>query len=1212
MPTPTYFLPELNADFQAPEDHGDWMRPGRLDAMAGALRISNDQVEIDALKSLPDPWARPLIFGQALTSQEHVAKDSARAKWRGLLALLGLQNFYEKTYSIDLLITDLNDTTQGNRTFREVLRVLTPTEVLVETLDWDRTGVITIQALGDDRFTTGDHQAVGLMVPNCLVAPSRGAAKIKIPDVKWLRNGLRDPFEVANDPKEADGDLPMEQWAALYDYLGRLFALLNSPQVSTRGEKLRDELALFARDCKTMVERSGGMTAEHDYEGSTRGLPADFYAPIMDAPKRPQIQYDQPSECEIELRGNNGITGAGGTIKGVLLHDEQLARHTLPKEAQNIRFWNDHMLGSLSQRGTMSAVERDVRREGYLIITPEDLLTSKLTRLAGGAKVPQHSLEWDSFLLPISPLVLFIYDREDLSEKLKISDRGDRIEVRLEVPIINSAKGARAHSHLIIKEYAAADVIDEGLSDDFILWPDVGRSNWPWNFLRMSHSPGFQLAPRFAASASSLAAIVKKRASGNEENAIELLQAIASDEDTLFESQEPFFNGIIGEMRGADNKLIAHRHRFKNLPAIISEQHLLPMGADALFFSADPNETGDTIPAGCMMLPERRSEERGGRVEIAIDFGTTNTVAYIKAGSDAERMEFKSRLMRPVSLRSASDDQFKKFAVELMPSQDTPVPFPTVQYVREFQMRADDPEQDARNSTYPGIDNNIFFLPDVKDPFDAAIEYDKRGQLKFNLKWTDDPLMRRYVHGFLRQIIMMSSVEVMARGYSLKDVQWHFSYPQAWNRPRATNFQNLLKQVWREIYEPIVGREVTADQALSFETEGGAALRYFTEGPGMANQAGNLIIMYDIGGGTTEIAIFWNDRVVWRSSFKLAGGDFFTSFMTDNISIFSHIQDRESGASSFNEALKANDIDTPDRNFVELYISQHSFDESFERSYTMFSDAEEGRALRDCALTALGGLFYYTGLALKNCLADGVFGEQDLKDLTLAFAGRGATFFRHLGDASDPESELGSVARIITDVALAKDDTECAASDDGKDDDDYWRDEGDDIVVTALFSPAPKHEVAFGMLCGEQQARRRARIETTPIGETITVRENKQTRELSPSDPVEDIAPGTDIEDLGWSEFENFIKVFGERTGISLNIAGGRGLGRREIGNLSRRQFEGTIRALERKEGNNPLGETLEIEPLFITRLRALVSILAENMAEKEQKVTVHHRESSW
>ncbi|MEM1194965.1 MAG: hypothetical protein AAGH57_02580 [Pseudomonadota bacterium] len=1207
---PTYFLPELNADFQAPEDHGDWMRPGRLDAMAGALRISNDQVEIDALKSLPDPWARPLIFSQALTAQIHVAKDSARRKWRGLLALLGLQRFYEKTYSIDLLITDLNDTDQGNRAFRDVLRVLAPTDVLVETLDWDRTGVITIQALGKDRFTTSDHHAIGLMVPNCLVAPSRGAAKITIPDVKWLRNGLRDPYEVANDPKEPDGDLPVEQWAALYDYLGRLFSLLNSPLVSTRGEKLRDELAMFAQDCMTMIERAGGSTHDHDYEGSVRGLPADFYAPVMDAPKRPVIEYDQPSECELQLRSDNGLTGPGGSIKGVLLNDEEIARHTLPKEVQNIRFWNDHMLGSLSQRGTMDAVERDVLREGYLIITPEDLLTSKLTRLAGGAKVPQHTLEWDSFLLPISPLVLFIYDRNDLAEKLTISDRGDRIEVRLDVPIINASKGGRAHTHTIIREYAASDVIDEGLSEDLILWPNVGRANWPWTFLRMSHNPGYQLAPRFAASSTSLAAIVHKRANANPENAIDLLQAIASNEDTLFERQEPFFNGIIGELRATDNSLIAQRHRFKNLTDIVSEQHLLPMGADALFFSADPNETGDAIPAGCLMLPERRSDERSGKVEIAVDFGTTNTVVYIKSSGDAERIEFKSRLMRPIALRTSSDDQFKKFAVELMPSADTQVPFPTVQYEREFQVRASDGENNARSSPYPGIDNNIFFLPDVEDPFGAAIEYDKSGKLKFNLKWTDDPEMRRYVHGFLRQIIMMSSVEVMAKGYTLRDVKWHFSYPQAWNRPRATNFHNLIKQVWREIYEPIVGREVTAEQALTFETEGGAALRYFTEGPGMANKAGNLIIMYDIGGGTTEIAIYWNDRVVWRSSFQLAGGDFFTSFMTENISIFSHIQDRQSGASSFNEALKANEIAKPDRNFVELYISQHSFDDSFERSYTMFSDADEGRALRDCALTALGGMFYYTGLALKNCLSEGIFSENALKDVTLAFAGRGATFFRHLGDASDPESELGSVARIITDVALAKDDDEADTEQEEKD--DRWDDSDEDIVITALFSSAPKHEVAFGMLCGQQQSRSRARIETTPLGETISVREGREIRELSACDAVEDISPNTEIESLGWSEFDKFIKVFGERTGIAIDIDGGGQDGRRDITNASKRQFASSIELLDKREGRNPLGETLEIEPLFITRLRVLVSILAENMAEKEQKVTVHHRESSW
>ena len=44
-----------------------------------------------------------------------------------------------------------------------------------------------------------------------------------------------------------------------------------------------------------------------------------------------------------------------------------------------------------------------------------------------------HSPDWENFLLPISPLVLFLMGREEINNKLTLSDRGDRYEVRLDL-----------------------------------------------------------------------------------------------------------------------------------------------------------------------------------------------------------------------------------------------------------------------------------------------------------------------------------------------------------------------------------------------------------------------------------------------------------------------------------------------------------------------------------------------------------------------------------------------------------------------------------------------------------------------------------------------------------------------------------------------------------------------------------------------------------
>lgn len=1043
---------------------------------------------------------------------------------------------------------------------------------------------------------------MGLLVPNCLVAPGRGARKLKVDDVPWLREGLRDPTVSA--------ELPGTQWSALYDWLGSLHDLLCLPEVAQRGAAMREEIRLFAQACESKLAAAGVEKRKPHYQGADAALPNPFYAPLLNTP---YPLDDGPSECIVNLPAPANLT-VNGTVSGFILADPAIADRTLQRAPQNVRVWGKHSLGSLDQRGARSAAIEGAQREGFLVLAPDDLFTAKLVHLNDKAKVNAHGLEWENFLLPISPLVLFMVKRDSLVAQLGIADRGDRFEVRLTIELKPAVPLARAPRHTIVKSYdKKTDVIFESIGEDLVLWPDKATSNWPWNFLRFSYNPALQLAPRFAASADSLAEIVQLRARRNRDEGIAVLRALSTPTDTVFERQDRFFQGNVGEMKSDAGKLIAYRFRFSQSADGIGEQHLLGFGADAVFFAADPDGRGDSIPAGCMILPERRTTQSQTRAEISVDFGTTNTVVYIKVGDETERMVFEERVTRPLAGRSAEQDQFAIDCVEFFPAAGVSTPFPTVMYQRQFDLAESGTLQAASSTTYHGTNDNIFFMPEVSDKFGFAIDRNDRKQLVFNLKWSKEAAERLMVQRFLRQIVLMSTIEAMAKGVSPARTRWHFSYPQAWKSPQIVNFRSYVSGAWQDIMQPILGGTTKPSDFIDYETEGAAALRYFT-GSEHLGQTSSLILMFDIGGGTTEIAIYLHEQTIWRGSFRIAGGDFFTQFFAANLDVIEKIRDDENQGTSFQDAVRrAGGRGKDSKDFVELYISQPHFDRNFSRSYPAFSDEPAGVALRNVAVVALSGLFYYAGMVLRNAVAKEKVKERDLSNITLAFAGRGSTFFRHLGDAEDNDSVLGQMAKIIPDVIR----TPAKSGDRVQEAPSRWAESGVRGHISALFSAYPKHEVARGMLPENGESSRQSTgkqskviLEDIPLGENVTLDTPDGRSTLISEQAVGNVVAGSHLVEIGDTEFSAFVDLLTLHVGLHIDLESQGGKAHREIENIARQEFTRALAALGRDGEQKEQAEgALEIVPPFISKLRQLVKILARGMEDRKKLVSVRNSE---
>ena len=1191
-----YNLPPLtNEKFADPDVTGVWEPSGRLDDMADSLIIAADSVGIDRLKSLPDPWARPLLFSQALMTKGHVAASDARDQWRGLLALLALRNFFKDSYALQVQTIDLADTNTGNPAFRRMLRQLLPRESISREADWTRIGIITFQKRSEDVFSTGEAKAIGLVVPNCLVAPAKGARKVRHADIPWMRDGLTDPVK-------ADG-MSGDHWVALHDYLGKLFLALNQPGLPEDAKFIRDQIRDFADACRAKMTEANVTPYELAYDNGTDNLPYPFYAPLNTIPRQPDVSRGPKSQVLLKMRPHDdGQPVAGGIAQGFVLVDPDLATRTLNRPPQDVRIWGNYTLRDAENPAILAKITEEAARDGYAVVTPDMLLTDKLTRINNDGRVDAHMKEWANFLLPISPVVLLLLGRENIGNQLRLNDRGDAYEVQLELDILPGTAREAGVTHHIVRRYSKKDeVASESINEDLIFWPNITQSSWPWTFMRYSFNPNYEMTPRFAVSGRSLADMITARAAQVHAGGIAVLNDLASSKDVVAERQDTFFSGDVGEMTDADGNLIMHRTAFADVQQAKGEQHILGRGAEALFFAADGDGQGGLVPAGCILLPRNTRPTQQGELHIAIDFGTTNTVVYMRVGRSPEKVSFARRVTRPFTHMAAESDQFARDCVEFFPAHEQPSPFPTVMKKRKFDLAGASSVQRMTSYPYHGMADTIFFMPEIDNKLKETLEMMDGNNLVFQLKWDTDPKVRRMVKRFLRQIILMASVESVDRGYLPENIRWHFSYPQAWKNTQANDFRSSATQAWREILGPITGPNARPADYLSFETEGAAALRYFVNGEEHAGQAGSMVAMFDIGGGTTEIALFRDEQTIWRSSFRIAGGHFFTRFLANNHDIFDEMGDTE-----FRRVMDQFGGDKSMQDMVELQVSQRDFDTRFAQSYTMFSDTDIGKGLRYSASTALAGLFYYTGLVLRKCLADGVITPRDVSDITIAFAGRGASFFRQLGDLTDRSSYLGQLSRIISDVALAALEDE-ESSDLGP---KNWKPSVSRI--TGLFSPQPKHEVANGMLCDPLDIASSLVTNATPAGEEMTVILDGERQALPSTSSIEALDKGVKLDILGDSEFLNFIELLRLRLGLDIGLDTKDGMAKREIDNKARRELNRNLGDLARDMDDEDAEDTQEIEPPFITKLRALVEIMSNPVHERQDMMTVRQRDAKW
>jgi hypothetical protein len=190
-------LPKLKANHnvQNINEPGKWAVRTRdaLDKVASGLKVDEVETEIN---SIPDMWARPMLFEMALLDLDHVLHNRILGEWRGLLAMIALKEvakldrFTTVPVKLPLVIKRKEGEPETDAMARDFLRTLSkllPGNSLATDTTWQTLYLFLYNG-----------KPVGMTSPTTLVATAADYLnRISSPDVAWY-NGthLNDPVPV--------------------------------------------------------------------------------------------------------------------------------------------------------------------------------------------------------------------------------------------------------------------------------------------------------------------------------------------------------------------------------------------------------------------------------------------------------------------------------------------------------------------------------------------------------------------------------------------------------------------------------------------------------------------------------------------------------------------------------------------------------------------------------------------------------------------------------------------------------------------------------------------------------------------------------------------------------------------------------------------------------------------------------------------------------
>jgi hypothetical protein len=363
---------------------------------------------------------------------------------------------------------------------------------------------------------------------------------------------------------------------------------------------------------------------------------------------------------------------------------------------------------------------------------------------------------------------------------------------------------------------------------------------------------------------------------------------------------------------------------------------------------------------------------------VGVDFGTSFTNIHVNKAGFGERLDLAMFTLNIIDTERNFDTNTDYFVPEVLaaPKNGHNPPMSTLLTIKGSYDTGETPE----------------FLSGARVYVPAFSGKAMDDHIKSDIKWSNP----KYLDAFLSSLIRLVSAH--AACYKVQKITWKASYPTAFSCSQVQRYQNAWIRAIdssKKASELEHSLGTDGDQGDAFKTESIAFSQYFVDRLG--EQIGYATCL-DIGGGTSDISIWKDLRLLHQLSVPFAGRDIFHNILAQNKQ---RIGDLFGIKDDSDRQSLLRDLDNSGDNF-NAFLDNHlrlKGDLILER----IRNGENTKLLkrfRGMLALAYAGIYYYIGLVLSY------LGEKEATPVYLG--GNGSRFVNWI----DPDGTFRDASEI--------------------------------------------------------------------------------------------------------------------------------------------------------------------------------------------------------
>lgn len=938
------------------------------------------------ISSIPDLWARPALYELALFNKEHYLHNRYLAEWRGIMAMLALRVLQNlNDLKLETIqVKDYNQLTQDDPEFMKVISKLIP-DTYIKNPD----PTLTSGCVAKIQILLCKDTPLAIFWPDTFICPAFGLNTRKNLVPWWDFDGVKDPISYLSDKEKG----------MLTFWLQKIIDTIPAAKDPKR-DKLIGLLSDFVKDLKV-----NPIT----YKGVAPGLGITGFCHCVDEPIIPTVTASFLDNSQIKL-----VNQKGNNAKTLLILSTDMAKQW--NIAENDIIVAGHVnLGAVLPKYTGVVLDQnkddlngvDLKQYNAEKRMANEFFTDRIAVIYSGINSFPNTINnkiynLESFpvniLLPIKQELLDYLDVQYLVQHVEIKPVGEDIQVSLSLPLA----GPDDEIKFLVTTKTYHNKKEEIQKYDFLpllqIWPNFvldDPNKWTayYSYYDSCQQNTFYAAP-------------------------------------LMKDMEvrPIQSGQAEIVRGKD----------------FPEAYVC--------YNVEEKATGrENVAIGLILLdkPKSRPSIANNKVcTIGIDFGTTNTVAYISENeSNPKLLTMNNRMFNvvnndPAGLKVESKDELRRKFLSTCEQPHAPATSIRTMFHSYYGSFDGDINQ-------PLFRGNIYLLEDSDNIIkDSKMDPGLIGNIHTDdMKWNAVQGIENK-QGFLMQLCMQCMAEAVDN--DANSIRWIYSYPSSFSKRQKDDYTALWNNTLIKELKKICSLNTMIPEE---EKESIAMAGYFAKDMNATGNRG--FVCLDIGGGSTDLAIWQgtNNQVRYQTSLRFAGRDILNRYLWNKKQNNHYLLDAlKNNNEKFNAQIEAlHDVSDNSTFNLELEaLLKYYEDIIINTLLPKFQLPDVALMIRDISFS-LSGIFFYSGILVGYLKKNHNYDEEKLLP-NCYVGGNGSKLLNWVvPGVFTSENHINDVFR-----ACFMDGVEIGMGDMEADIDDYF-----DVYKT----DKAKQEVAYGLVC---------------------------------------------------------------------------------------------------------------------------------------------------